>query len=500
MIPRTAALILLAAVMVASAAIGGEPPLPPGMGGGEKEKKRDAPPPLPPGMGGEEKGGGDAPPLPPGMGGDEKKPDAPPLPPGMGEDAPRAPARKKREWKLPFDLGGFIEARGGGRTQKDDQKDATVGEVRLQLEIEKAWERITGRLTFDLYYDGVAEDHDDVDLEDGSGFLDLREANLAGSPLDFADVKVGRQVLTWGTGDLLFINDLFPKDWRSFFVGRDDEYLKAPSDAVKLSLFSKVINLDAVYVPRFDPDRFITGERISYYSPVAGKRVGRDHIVDAEVPDDVFEDDEVALRLFGNAAGYELAAYYYHGYWKSPGGFDPLEGRATFPDLDVWGCSVRGKLGKGIANLEFGYYESGDDPDGDDPLVGNGQLRFLVGYSQELARDFSAGVQWYVEHTLDHDEYRDSLPPEAPVADESRHVLTLRLTRMLMKQNLRLSLFVYWSPTDRDAYLRPRAHYKIDDHWSAEVGGNVFLGEDEHTFFGQFEKNNNVYAGARYSF
>ena len=25
---------------------------------------------------------------------------------------------------LPFDLGGFIEARGGGRTQKDDQKDA----------------------------------------------------------------------------------------------------------------------------------------------------------------------------------------------------------------------------------------------------------------------------------------------------------------------------------------------------------------------------------------
>ncbi|MFW6031595.1 MAG: hypothetical protein ACOC9T_03300, partial [Myxococcota bacterium] len=32
-----------------------------------------------------------------------------------------------------------------------------------------------------------------------------------------------------GTGDLVFLNDLFPKDWRSFLLGRDLDYLKAPS-------------------------------------------------------------------------------------------------------------------------------------------------------------------------------------------------------------------------------------------------------------------------------
>jgi hypothetical protein len=34
---------------------------------------------------------------------------------------------------------------------------------------------------------------------------DLRELSLIFFPLDFVDVKIGRQVLTWGTGDLLFM-------------------------------------------------------------------------------------------------------------------------------------------------------------------------------------------------------------------------------------------------------------------------------------------------------
>ena len=48
--------------------------------------------------------------------------------------------------------------------------------------------------------------------------------------------------------------------------------------------------------------------------------------------------------------------------------------------------------------------------------------------------------------------------------------------------------------------MRARLHYKINDNWSAEMGANVFLGQRDHTFFGQFEKNGNVAGGVRYSF
>ena len=48
--------------------------------------------------------------------------------------------------------------------------------------------------------------------------------------------------------------------------------------------------------------------------------------------------------------------------------------------------------------------------------------------------------------------------------------------------------------------MRPNIHYRISDHWSGEVGANIFIGEKDHTFFGQFKDDTNVYFGLRWSF
>jgi hypothetical protein len=101
---------------------------------------------------------------------------------------------------------------------------------------------------------------------------------------------------------------------------------------------------------------------------------------------------------------------------------------------------------------------------------------------------------------MDYAEYESSLPSGAAQKDEYRHVLTFRLTKLMMNQNLRLSLFTYYSPSDEDAYFRPKVHYKVSDRWAVEAGGNIFTGKDNHTFFGQFKDNTNAYAGSRYSF
>jgi len=101
---------------------------------------------------------------------------------------------------------------------------------------------------------------------------------------------------------------------------------------------------------------------------------------------------------------------------------------------------------------------------------------------------------------MNYGAYRDALPPGAPAADEDRHTITLRLTRLLLDQNLELGVFTFFSPTDGDVYMRPRVKYKIDDHWSVEAGANVFFGNRPHTFFGQFQKDSNLYVGVRYGF
>ncbi|MHC4327407.1 MAG: hypothetical protein ACYSWW_04710 [Planctomycetota bacterium] len=392
--------------------------------------------------------------------------------------------------ELPVEMHGFYEMRGGYRLRKDKyEKDMSIMENRLQLDLDSYFDWGDLKFKGDVYGDLVTE----------KGYFDLREANVFARPLDFMDLKAGRQILTWGTGDLVFINDLFPKDWQSFFIGRDTEYLKAPSDAAKVSLFGERANLDIVYTPRFDHDRFITGRRISYWNSNLGRLAGQDAIVHTDKPNEWFGDSEIAARLYKNIDNYELALYGYHGYWKSPGGQNAAMSQAIFPDLNVYGVSARGSVGKGIGNVEFGYYESADDLSGRNPLINNSEMRYLVGYTREIGKDLTMGLQYYVEQMLDYSRYRDSLP-SGPARDRDRHLTTLRLTKLLMNQNLRCSLFTYYSPTDKDVYMRPNVNYKVSDNLTVEAGGNIFFGDYPHTFFGQFRNNTNIYTSLRYSF
>lgn len=390
-----------------------------------------------------------------------------------------------------IDLFGFMEIRNGWRVVNDPyEKDAALAEARVQFDASRYFGRAQAKLKFDVGGDLVTEE----------GFTELREANLLLTPLDNLDMKVGRQVLTWGTGDLLFINDLFPKDWESFFIGRDDEYLKAPSDAVKMSFFHDLANLDLVYMPQFNNSIYIDGSRISYWNGVLGRTAGRDFIFADEERNRVFSDFEAAARLYRNLQGKEIALYGYYGFWKTPEGLDPTILRLTYPRLAVYGASIRTTLLGGIGNIEAGYYDSLDDPGGASGTVRNSEIRFLAGYERELATDLTGGFQYYLEWMQDYDAYRNALAPGSPENDEYRHLLTARLTQLLMGQNLKLSLFAYYSPSDKDFYLRPKVHYKATDRLALEMGGNLFGGSDDHTFFGQFDRNTNIYAGMRYSF
>ncbi|MCB0330706.1 MAG: hypothetical protein KDD70_13620, partial [Bdellovibrionales bacterium] len=245
---------------------------------------------------------GEEPALPLGLGEDQKtQEEEPALPAGLGEDdsaASGASTAPMKETSLPFNYRGFLESRGGVRVFDDpNEKSASIGEVRLQTQVDKDFDWVSARITSDFLADTVANDWP-VELETGDGFIDLREAFLFFRMGEYADLKVGRQILTWGTGDFLFINDLFPKDYNAFFIGRDDEYLKAPSDALKLSLFSEVVNLDFVYTPSFDADRFIDGRRISFFNPLAGDITGRDQPLQVDRPQGWFRDDEISARLY----------------------------------------------------------------------------------------------------------------------------------------------------------------------------------------------------------
>lgn len=98
---------------------------------------------------------------------------------------------------------GFWDIRGGVRTQNDPYEDQfSLGETRLQIGLQKDIGPVSINVVTDFLYAPIALNQH-VDLETGNGWVDLREANIAFSPFSFMDIKFGRQILTWGTGDLI---------------------------------------------------------------------------------------------------------------------------------------------------------------------------------------------------------------------------------------------------------------------------------------------------------
>jgi len=381
---------------------------------------------------------------------------------------------------------GFVEGALGARDQDVTGLDRlTLGELRIRAETRYDHGDFQVDFKGDLAWDEVRESLDPK----------LRELALSFRPLSSVDAKIGRQVLTWGTGDLLFLNDLFPKDFISFFAGRDEDYLKLPSDTARFSIFTDLVNLDLAWTPRFQPDNYLYGERFSFWNPAAGAVIAPQPPRRADEPDT----GELALRLFRTVEAVEYAAYGYVGRWKQPLGVDAT-GMPRFPRLRSIGASMRRPFYRGLLNAEFSWYDSYDDRDGDDPATPNSELRALLGYEQEVVRNLTLGTQFYVERIQHHDRLLENSPDPESERERWRTVATLRLTHRALQDKLTSSMFLFVSPSESDYYLRPSVSWRRDDQWLFAGGLNLFGGSDDYTFFGQLEENTNAWVRVRYNY
>lgn len=405
-------------------------------------------------------------------------------------------------WAASPGLHGFAEAAYGVKASDDHTKrdDFNLLEQRLQIKTTYFFEgdgylaqkgsslNVKGDFTVDEYFGGKTD-------------FELREFNLSLTPYSFMDAKLGRQVLTWGTGDYLFINDMFPKDYESFYIGREDEYLKKPSDAVKVSFYPVPVNINFVMTPYFTPDTIATGDRLSFFDSFQGGIAGVDsdrHIVS---PPFQLSNAEYALRLYRGIGSNEVAVYYFRGFDKMPGSYKDEAARQLYHErLDVYGASLQGPLCSGIGNLEFGYSNSREDSEGANRLIENSMLKTMAGYTKDFGNDFKAGFQYLYEQRLDYGNYIDNLSPGDFFRDEFHHVAANRITKFYKNQTVSVSLFTFYSPSDRDGYIRPLAGYDITDQWKVTFGANLPWGEDDSTEFGQMKRNKNVFFRARYGF
>ncbi|MBI5137518.1 MAG: hypothetical protein HZA24_09345 [Nitrospirae bacterium] len=384
---------------------------------------------------------------------------------------------------------GFVQSHAAARTSGADCPantacDYPAAELRGQLKAEgrnsSGNAAFLGR--FDLLRDAALDDTRVITQEIYGDLL-----------AEKSSTRVGRQVITWGVGDLLFVNDAFPKDWVAFFTGQPMQYLKLGSDALKLNAYPGVASVELV-IAGFRPDNLPDSQRFVFADPLP-----------AGLPRYTVEPDDSpsGLELSGRISSYfdnwEAAGYVSRTHYRSPAwrvGTSEIVG--AYPRLNTVGASLTGPIGKGILNLEAGYYDSPEDRSGRDPSIENRQFRALTGYSRQLWEEATLGLQLYGEWMRDHSAYRDTLPAGFPMKDRVREVATVRYTQLFAYQTLTFNLFAFIGLNEQDHYVIPSLRYAFTDNLWAETGFN-FFGGDRIGTFGAMRDNRNVYVAARYA-
>jgi hypothetical protein len=370
-----------------------------------------------------------------------------------------------------------------------DGGDFKWAEERFQSKLDASKAAFRFFVKADAFYDHLDKD---AEIELREGYIDYTSG--------LWDLRIGRQILTWGLGDLIFINDVFPKDYEAFFSGRPLEYLKKGMDGVKIGIYPGFTSLELIAIPFFEPNTFPQQNRFWMFDPLPGL-TNREE----KEPTTNLRNTEFAVRLYRDIAGFDASFYFYKGFFKQPSITPdhptmPAKLILFYPKLSVYGASLQGSGLGGVLSLEAGHSDSRQDRGGTNPLMPNSQTRFLIGYQRQLWQDFTVGLQYYGEYMHDYSAYEKNLPSGFPKEDRLHQLAVTRLTQFLVHQTLRVSFFSFYSPSEGDYQLNPEIKYNFSDHIWTAIGANAFGGGESWSQFGQLDKNDNIYLQLRYEF
>jgi Protein of unknown function (DUF1302) len=384
---------------------------------------------------------------------------------------------------------GYVRNYVGVLTQGDNEY--SILQNTFNLNVEHSQDMVSFKANPYMYY------YDDNNLEIG-----LREVYMD-IFFDSIDLRIGKQQIIWGKADGVFITDIIsPKDLREFLLQDFDE-IRTGVTAVKANYYQGNNTLEFVWIPTF--------------TPTALPEIGSLWFPDLNFPvQPVFDNSKKEVK--GSLENSEVFAKYsaltslvdfeiMAGYaWDDDPtmhitrSIDPqtkqLTGLTVTPvhhRLAIGGGSFSTTLGGWVVRGEGAYYQgkyfNSTDPFDGDAVVKKDYAHYLLGVDYSLW-DVRLSGQFIQQAIVDYDENITQ--------DEYDNTVTFLARRDFLRETLTLELFTYIGLNNEDALIRPRLYYDLTDGFEILLGANIFTGNQGS--FGQYDKNDMLYAKVKYSF
>ncbi len=321
---------------------------------------------------------------------------------------------------------------------------------------------------------------------------------------DKFDIRIGKQQIIWGQADGVFITDIVsPKNLTEFLLW-DFSEIRMGVTALKFNYYINDANsIELVGIPNFQPT--ILPASGSIWRPSTAFPVPA--TFDYSKQDIVLQVDNseffAKYSLSTSSIDLQLIAGYtwdddptMHIFKTIDPNTMQLSGLTIQPQhhrLGLTGGSFSVDIAGFILRGEGAYYFDKqfqtEDPSASGALAERNYINYVIGLDKTIG-DWKFSGQFIQKTILNYDDLIQN--------DQFDNLATLMVNRTLFREKVRLELFSYFGLNNQDAFVRFRAFYFPQDAVGLELGTNLFFGEEGT--FGQYDKNDMIYARIKYSF
>jgi hypothetical protein len=426
----------------------------------------------------------------------------------QGEDAER---ESLREWLKALRLRGRLAEEFAYRLHDpgDVSKLKTIGWLEGKYTFSDA---VNVRLATRGWYDAVfdATDRYPANVErDQKTELTLREGLLSLSRGDL-DVRLGRQQIVWGEAISTFVTDIVnPRDFREFVLP-DFSELRIPIWALDFTYrLGPGVNFEGVWTPDTLHNKLPKQGAEFQFAPIPYRF--RNSVVRLPDSPDEFSlaRSEGGFRLSALMSGWDVSLIYYDAADKTavlfqrrssqPPGPDVIVLEPQHPRLHIVGATLGKSLGSVVLRSEVAltigkHYETTDplDPDG---VVRRDTLDYLIGVDYTFFSTVDAALQ------LSQKILTGSATnlTRGGVQGQVTTSVALRLTTGFFDNTWNPTVLFVVDANRADFRLSPRIDYLLSGAVTLSVGADLFEGP-RRTLYGQFDRNDRVYATTTWRF
>lgn len=407
---------------------------------------------------------------------------------GLPDDFP--PPASTNGWLGRAGLGGFVRADYYSASKRLDDIHSLPGFTFQPKALPK----------FGSWGDGKVEARiTDQDLRRTGG----AQARLLEGYLNFygpsLDVRVGKQIITWGRADALNPTDnLTPKDF-TLLSAKDEEERRIGSYAIKANVYRGTYTLSAIWIPLFNPST------IPLTAP-PGLTITED-----KRDSGAFTYQALALKLDQTGGDLDWSVSYYAGLDVNPIGvpLSPTRIELRHTRIQVVGGDFARTVGRYGMRGEVAYTHT-QNASGADPFIKKPFLFAVLGADRDLAEDLNVNLQVYQRTIVN---YRDPFAISDPVVrfasvqnatfnqqlDRYQFGLTGRIKATWWHQTLESEVLGVWNANRGDVFVRPSLAYAFTDVWKGFIGWDVFTGQ-RNSFFGRLQPTSAFFAELRATF